>query len=542
MYLTVKDALAIYPLTNAELIAGEGGTDNVISTVSVLEIPEMKGYIEKGQLEISAFYAIAEDEDKQLDAIEMLHEAEAAGLILTYVGRILKRIPESMIALCNKLNFPLILVGNSVAYSDIISPIMDKILKIQSSKLRYAMKIYDKMGELMLEKRDFESIVSECANALSRKVAYYNYENHCIASSFGLIDKECNDFIIENIEANLNCFVVKKHDVIICPEDKCKSRLLFCPISSSITFYGVMIVFDAEALSELDYITIAQTKNALGIVTLNKINMNDYYKSLFQDYINDLINWKYADESTALKRGIALGYNLEKIKMVAILDFCNFSQLSEKKNEDEIQIIKSLFYNTVSNELNHLQCPGFMISYSDKIILLFDNISNDQLNTKKHVNFICSQLMKAVKKNHGWEINAGISSYNDGILNIAKGYREALSTLSVTAKILKPGAIVHHKDVEFLAAIAYPLSPETKEHAKKLFEPVKNHDAVNNTELYETFMALCKNDFDTNKVSEILFVHRNTVLQRKKKLMEIFPYDPFSMPYKIQFQLAAILI
>jgi len=71
-----------------------------------------------------------------------------------------------------------------------------------------------------------------------------------------------------------------------------------------------------------------------------------------------------------------------------------------------------------------------------------------------------------------------------------------------------------------------------------LLLPIKQYDEENNTQLLPTFKMLILSDMDTIGAAEKLFLHKNTVLQRKKKISKLFKYDPFSMPYRLQFQIA----
>jgi purine catabolism regulator len=41
--------------------------------------------------------------------------------------------------------------------------------------------------------------------------------------------------------------------------------------------------------------------------------------------------------------------------------------------------------------------------------------------------------------------------------------------------------------------------------------------------------------------SERLFIHRKTLLHRKERIRKIFGVDPFSQPYKLNYQLTLLL-
>lgn len=71
------------------------------------------------------------------------------------------------------------------------------------------------------------------------------------------------------------------------------------------------------------------------------------------------------------------------------------------------------------------------------------------------------------------------------------------------------------------------------------FEKMKKHnfsklwefDEQNKADLYETLKSLIFNDMNTELVASELYLHRNSINYRKKKIIEILGYEPWKMPY-----------
>ena len=70
---------------------------------------------------------------------------------------------------------------------------------------------------------------------------------------------------------------------------------------------------------------------------------------------------------------------------------------------------------------------------------------------------------------------------------------------------------------------------------------MEEYDAVNHSQLAETFCTLLGCDMSVAKTAEIMFLHKNTILQRKKKIEELYPFDPFSPVYRNQFQFIMLM-
>ena len=542
MKLTIEDAMKLEPLNTGKVIAGHKGLSNIITSVSVLEVPKAttSTFIKEGQIEISAFYSIADSIASQLDVIHMLKRCKASGLILSHVGLILSSVSKELIDLCNELDFPLILVPPNVAYIDIISPILDSLLQMQNQKLTHAMRIYDKMTSLILEEKDFDDIVAALSKLINRPVYFFNYNNICVSSSLKSLTPEYDIYIKQNIQDFLSIFIENKKDIYITSID-CSSTILLAPVVSSMMYYGVIVIFDASSLNDLDYISIAQTKNSLGIVTINKINLKDFNILLKHDYIKDLVMCNFDNKETIIQRGLSLGYDVSKIKVVMVVDIFNFSELSEPYSEDQLQKIKAEFHNTVLNELSHFAPESITINFSDKILILFSS-ERDESSTQQRIMKIGEHLKQSVTHTLGFPVSIGIGKYYNDIVNIKSSYHEALAALRISNRIFGKPKCTNFQDVQVFSFILDSIDPsKARIFVENLLSPIKQYDENNDGQLLSTFKMLIIHDMDTVAVAEKMFLHKNTVLQRKKKIAHLYKYDPFIMPYRLQFEICILL-
>ena len=540
MKLTIEAIMKLEPLIGGKVIAGHKSLSNEVTSVSVLEIPKASAFLKEGQLLITAFYSIIDNVDAQLDLIRVLKKCNISGLILSHVGIFLNSVSQLLINLCDELNFPLILVPPNISYIDIISPILDSLLQTQNQKLEHAMRIYDKMTNLLLEEKDFDEIISTLSKLINRPVYFFNYNNVCVSSSHNPLSPKYDIYIKHTIQDYLNTFIDDHKDVCIVSMDR-NSKILLAPVISSLMYYGVLVVFNATDLSDLDSISIIQTKNALGIITLNKINLKDYNILLKHDYINDFIVWNFLDEETALQRGMALGYDVSNIKVAMIVDIFNFSELSNQYSENQLQNIKTGFYNTVNNELSYFSPESIMINFSDKILILFSS-DKDRIFTQNRMLKIGEQLIQTITGNLNLPVSIGIGRYYNNIAQIKNSYQEALSALRVSKRIFGKPKCTIFEEIQVYSHILENIDIlKTKLVIEDILLPLKQYDEKYNTQLCYTFKMLLLCDMDTFEVSEKMFLHKNTVLQRKKKILSLFKYDPFTMPYRLQFQIAIML-
>ncbi len=185
MKLTVESMMKLEPLKDANIIAGHSGLSNVVTSVSVLEIPKHTAFLKEGEISISSFYSIVKDVDKQLEIIRMLKNAKISGLILCHVGIYLPSVSKSVINLCNRLDFPLIIPQPNVAYIDVITSILDSLFHIKNEELSHAVKVHDAITNLLLEEKDLDELIFTLNNLINRPIYFFDHNNECIASSNG---------------------------------------------------------------------------------------------------------------------------------------------------------------------------------------------------------------------------------------------------------------------------------------------------------------------------------------------------------------------
>ncbi|MGB9792547.1 MAG: PucR family transcriptional regulator ligand-binding domain-containing protein, partial [Thermacetogeniaceae bacterium] len=141
MGITVKEALDLIKLNGIKVgrvIAGFGGLDNIINSVSVIEVPNATRWYRGNELLITAFYSIKDNVKEQVQVIERIAQCKCAALVLCHTGIFLKEISQELIDAANYYKLPLIVVPDELAYIDIITPVLETIIDKQKREIEYA--------------------------------------------------------------------------------------------------------------------------------------------------------------------------------------------------------------------------------------------------------------------------------------------------------------------------------------------------------------------------------------------------------------------
>ncbi|MBR6700699.1 MAG: PucR family transcriptional regulator ligand-binding domain-containing protein [Firmicutes bacterium] len=143
MSVTVSDLLNLPSLKHAKVVAGSGGLNKIVSTISVLETVDpsilIDGLFSQGEyfgseIVITGFINCINDVDCQCANIKRLAEGGEVGLILFYVGIYLPKIDQRLIDLANELDFVLIQMPPyiNLRYAEVINDVTEYIYNDRS--------------------------------------------------------------------------------------------------------------------------------------------------------------------------------------------------------------------------------------------------------------------------------------------------------------------------------------------------------------------------------------------------------------------------
>lgn len=540
MKITFGDVLKTPILAGAKLIAGKSGLDSCVESISVLEVADstVTKFILPNQIAITAFYSALNNVDEQLAIVRMLHSKQCPGILLSHVEMFLKDISPKLVSLCDELNIPLVIAPSNASYFEMISDVLDLLVGSKNKELTDAMKIYDKMTHLLLDSQDFGTIITEVSRLIERKsVLFFDYNHQCIANSGSTLSDEDMRYLEDQIEQHAGSFA-HAHERAYIREPNSDRNILLLPVNSKSTYYGILVVYNADELTELERIALAQARNTLGITALNRINLREYQSKLRNDFVRDLLYWNFADEQAARTRATSLNVDLSRARAVLLLDLFRFRDYSKGEDEIKIERKKALFLDTVQEEMQYLAPESLLFRFSDKIALIYIGDSVDNCALKQ----LGELLQSAVKTKLGVPMSIGIGRTISKPEAIATSYVDAMNTVRIANRIYKEATCISCDDIPvFLLAAGSTDTVQLKRVTDKLLAPIIEYDREHNSNLQETLEILVTNGWDTTVAANQLFVHKNTILQRKKKIESLFEKGPFSKSAKMQYELAYIL-
>ena len=145
MHMTVEQALSVYPLTEARLVAGDAGKNRIVKAVNVMDAPDITDWIKEGEMVFTTAYLFKDRPDEAAELLRKLDRRGSAGLGVK-LGRFWSAFPEEMVAAADDLGFPLIELPYPFTFSDQMNALFREELRRSTVELQ---TVLDKQVRLM---------------------------------------------------------------------------------------------------------------------------------------------------------------------------------------------------------------------------------------------------------------------------------------------------------------------------------------------------------------------------------------------------------
>lgn len=119
--------------------------------------------------------------------------------------------------------------------------------------------------------------------------------------------------------------------------------------------------------------------------------------------------------------------------------------------------------------------------------------------------------------------------------NIARNFAEAKTALQLGAQLGFDEGVFVYSELELLDLLKKnrPL-PELREAASRCLRPLFDEDAKKHSSLAQTLRVWFACDGSSEKAAQRLHIHRNTLLYRHKRIMELLPLNRYgSTPFRL---------
>jgi len=185
--------------------------------------------------------------------------------------------------------------------------------------------------------------------------------------------------------------------------------------------------------------------------------------------------------------------------------------------------------------LENISHNAHFFYYNGYFVLIFNAVDENVRNE------VIEGFMQRVKSRMpDKEVYVGVGSAVVDAANISISYKRA--EYAVTLAMNRGAAMLRFDDLG-IEKILYSVSDKLllKELGDERLKPALDYDQKHNSELVKTLYYYLKYNGSISSVSDKMFIHRNTILYRMKKIKELTGFDAENGEERLEYYLAACI-
>jgi purine catabolism regulator len=505
MPLALPDIFKIPMIKDYKVLTNGIPLDSIsVASVSVLG-PPAESWARKNELVLTT----AISNNKKLNSFRLfLHDivnSRAAAVMITFENDVPVDIPVSIISYMEDSGVPLILIPWEYRFSEILEEILDRIryrevhIHEKFETLKNDLLLYYINGKILKE------VVKLLAETLLAEIHIVDLDYKIIASSDlseseTLLEKNMSSYNLRTEirgEENLYGYFIASQNKIVDPP------------AFSIELFNQHIVPSLALWFERGQVMV------------------DERQKITNDFVWSLAMRNWSSWETMVFRANLFSFNLA-LPYVCIAG--KPIRVSPEKNSDPEDLILwternvDLLIREVRTCAKHINAAAMIAYYKDTIIVFLDISPNP---SEQFVGNFLDMIDRRLSQNlPEVEYLWGISEFSTENTDFRKRYINAKLALDICFNEKMTSRRSTYKDANIYKVLsALNDNPEIEEVVSEVLGKILRYEKARNIDLIRTFLAYMQNDYNASKTAKILHLHRQSLLYRLDKIIELSKCD-----------------
>jgi purine catabolism regulator len=528
LHITVGEALNLPAMKTAVLVAGHSGLNRVISSVNIMEVPEITRFVKENELLLTTTYPIRDNPAALERLIPSLVSKGVAALAIKPVFYD-NKVPGIMIEQADTYGFPLIQLPENASFNELINPILGEILNRQARILKKNDEVHQSFTELVLQGGSLQDIAHMLASLQNAPVSIHSVQFHLLALALPQEESEYAELLsaLKDLRQEMEERLGGRSGPVTCDVHGKTVKIHVHPVVVGGEAYAYIVMWlDEKASYEVNVVEQAATITALELTKMRAVLETEL--RFRTHFILELLQGQITSRDDVLTRGAAYGWDLSVPYKPVVLEITDDANSARMK-----QLWMATMQATSYNDI-------ISVNVGSRLLLLLraDSDADHQAVIVKWINHI--------QKNVGETANvvyAGVGRVVHDIMNLKQGVDEAIQALEI-GRLMNPGQVVTHYDDLGVYRALHPcaVNQESLAFAHELLDNLVEHDRSKKTDFIRTLEVYLKHNCNLKKAAEDLYVHYNTLRYRIAKIEEIAGVSLDCAEHRFCMQVALLLL
>lgn len=512
--LTLKEALQLPILENAQVVAGADGLEQPIRWVHVLSVPNAADWLHGGELLLTTAYNLPDSAEAQGEYLRQLAGKEIAGVVIT-IGMRWQRLPDSLRAIGAQLQLPLIELPYQTRFVDIAKVINERISEANLDTLSRALSIQQRLTRLVLEGGSFPELARMLADLVGHSIsiederfeaiANWNIAEVDAARRYTIRHGRTNPALIAALELDI---LPKIRDTLmplqlpILPQLGLEMERLLAPIVVHGEIYGYMwIIADVRALTPIDMMAIEIGATVAALLMLHQESLHSAEASLKGSLMAQLIEGAGDSQTILSDQSLRYGLDLRLPWRMLIV------------NTDEERLPANAAYRKVNQALVQSKYMAVAAQFAGQVVIL----AQEGADIKSLGKDLAERL------HTGGSLKIAVSGKFSGAEQVSAAHAQCLEVLAIARRIGAERPLHFFDDLGYIHALYYAGAASLTRNAQvpRLRRLLKAQQA----DLFQTLEAYLDAGGNSVQTAERLHIHRSTLNYRLARIKDICEVD-----------------
>ncbi len=531
----LRDILKVDLLAGAEVIAGETGMDNVITSVNVMEVPDIVDWVRPGELLLTTAYSISNNLEAFNTLLPKFSEKGVCGMGIK-MKRYINELPESVIETANRLAFPIIKIPPDVSYGDLMKQVFTYIIGEQTRLLEKINEFNNQIRDIMLHRGDMEEfaqLISQVLHspALISDQVHKSFVFHAEDNEWKAILNRVIPATIYNtsIPAEPGLMEIRtSYDQI----DGAKVKRFNIPIFYEENLFGQIYIWDINnQINPGDLFVIESATPLIALHIVTKLTVTQRENVHRTNFLEQLLSNKPESQAGAILDAEYYGFDPKAYHQCLIfrLDYQGDVRSASSRNR-RIKETSLILTGILSYMQQKASSRFIWVTKPNEIYFLLEfdpNLSAETRATQTRL-FVFSLLEVARDLKVEEHCFLGIGREYPGYAKLNDSLNEAQQTVRILQSSPKENR-EHYGFFEQMGIARLLGTPEIRKdflnHADDVLQPILKYDEEHDGKLLETVRSYFEHGGNLRKISEVQYTHYNTVVYRINRIRDTLKID-----------------
>lgn len=544
--IDINAVLKTQSFKDACVLTGRNGLTNPVKTITIAEVPDAENWLAGGEIVCtSGFFLNNQTEAEFVEWIDSLIRNKAAALVIK-ISRFIGSLPDTVIELANKHEFPIINIPNDVSWPNIIEEVFNVINNNNLLQLQHAQRIYEELTQLILAEKDINQLTHCFSNLIGKPIIVEDCRLNLISYAMpdssekvGKIQKYIKSRMTENARKKIMHTEFYQKTLTHRTQEWLQMKLpemdvntVMVPILAKNTVYGFISLIDAEDFTDKsDFVALEYGANAFALQIMNESNKNIVFEEE-QDIIQKLING-YLYPSTISNSSVSMVNWISP--MVVVLIKTNIETMNAKGKHPKY-VFEGIIKETIQEKFGNC-----LVGYKDNLFMVLVSLQGfeKKLALVELIEILEKCRDTLFQRFHTHEMSIAVGGIYSSRAKLKKSYEDAVKTLEIMQIIPNLGQIASYEFIGIYRLIHNIGDYEfLKSFRDDYLSDLIEHDIENGDTLCDTLHTYLYFGGNVTLAAKKMFVHPNTIMYRFRKIKGIIGDPLYDAQYRDSLMIA----